>query len=105
MADECIYKIPFHKQACHKVLCREQRIINAAKTRRQNKIDRTRNRTKHTHKEMAGYCWHVLVCIMMLYEVSVCFFFLSNSIPHKVHCTLSVWESNMSQQPINASQF
>lgn len=31
---------------------------------------------------MAGYCWQVLVCIVMLYEVSVCFCILSNSISH-----------------------
>lgn len=53
MSGEFIYKAPFHKQACHGVLCREQRIINAGKTRRQNKTDRTRNRTKHSQEELA----------------------------------------------------
>lgn len=51
-----IYIVLFHKQACHRALCREQRIINAGMSGRLNKSDRTGNRIEHWQKEMAQYC-------------------------------------------------
>ena len=66
-----IYIVLFHKQACHRALCREQRIINAGMSGRLNKSDRTGNRIEHWQKEMAQYCWQVLVCIDNLWKVSI----------------------------------